>query len=112
MAEGRWGPAVTSDYVVAEGLTFVRRKIRRREAEEALLDVVFGRPGAPPLIAAVVRVHGGRFAAALDWFRRTSNRRLSFVDCTTLAVLESARIRHLATFDRGFAGLVPIVGAA
>lgn len=106
---GEWKGVHTSDYVIAEALNFVRAKIRRREAADALLDLIFGRPDTPPLVTSVLRVHSARFAAALELYRRNFDRGLSFTDWTTITAMEGEGIDQLATFDGGFRGLVPLV---
>lgn len=105
-----WNTVHTSDYVVAETLNFLRRKIRNREAELAALDILFGRSDAPPAFTHVHRLHSGRFAQTLDRFGQQLGRRLSFTDCSTLVLLDELRIPQLATFDRRFEGLIALVG--
>jgi predicted nucleic acid-binding protein len=46
------------------------------------------------------------FGKAIFLFRRHFGRRLSFTDCTTLAVAELNGVNFVASFDRGFDGLV------
>jgi predicted nucleic acid-binding protein len=50
------------------------------------------------------------FAEALGLLRRHRERRLSFTDCTSMAVMAAAGIAAIATFDKGFDGLVARVG--
>lgn len=109
IADGEWSGVYVSDFVVAEALNFVRAKIRKKEAEVALLSPIFGGPGRPPVVTEVVRVHGSRFAAALDLFHTRFDRGLSYTDCTTLEIMTEMELRTLATFDKGFRGLVDIV---
>lgn len=83
--------------------------MHRRDVAEALLGVVFGRPGVTPAVREVFRVHGTVFAAALDGYRRRWKAGLSFTDWTTLALMEAHRIDALATFDAGFEPWVRVV---
>ena len=107
--EREWSSVHTSDYVVAEALNFAQGRLHSKRAAEALLDVVFGRPGARPIVQSVLRVHSGRFASALERYRKRFDDGLSFTDCTTLVVMHDERIKQLATFDAGFRGLVDVV---
>lgn len=109
LQEGAWSSAHTSDYVVAEALNYARSRLRRREAERAILRLVFGAHDFPPLTPEVFRVHGGRFAKALQLYERYFDRGLSFTDATSLVLVEERRLGFLATTDRGFAGLVPVL---
>lgn len=104
--DGRFTEVFTSDYVLAEAWNFIRMKIRRREAAEAVSRLAFGEPNAPPLVTDVLRVHGHRFAAALIHYRKEFDRGLSFTDWTTVVLMDDDRIETIATFDNGFTGLV------
>jgi predicted nucleic acid-binding protein len=46
------------------------------------------------------------FERAWGYFQLLHSRRLSFTDCVSLAVLEELRIDYIASFDRGFDGVV------
>jgi predicted nucleic acid-binding protein len=106
---GRWSSVHTSDLVLAEALNFLRRKVHRREAERTVLALAFGKPGAPPAVTDVLRVHAGRFAQAVERYERHFDQRLSFTDCSTLVLVEELRPAQVATFDRGFQGLAEVV---
>lgn len=91
--------AHTSDYVVAEALNFVRMKVRRLETAETLLALVFGTDATPPVVASVLRIHGGRFARALELYRTEFRRGLSLTDWTSVVAARDAGIADVATFD-------------
>lgn len=105
---GAHGSASTSDYVLAEGLNFIRRKVRRPEVAGDFLALAFGSRGMAPLVRPLLRVHGTRFAAALDRYQREFERGLSFTDWTSIVLMEEERIGTIATFDDGFRGLVKV----
>jgi uncharacterized protein len=109
IGEGRWGRVATSDYVVAEALNFVRRKVRRMEALEAVVALAVGAPWARPVVTDLARVHAGRFAASWDAMRRHHDRGLSFTDCTSLVLCQELGLGTIATYDRGFGGLLDVV---
>lgn len=104
-----WRSAQTSDHVVAEGLNFIRQKVRRRKVSEDFVGLVFGHDGKVPVVDDVLRVHSGRFAAALERYRAEFDRGLSFTDWTSVVLVEEEGIDAIATFDRGFKGLVDVV---
>lgn len=109
LADGEWPSAHTSDHVIAEALNFIRMKVKRRDAADAVLRIAFGTDDSPPILDSVVRIHGGLFAAALDRYRRDFDRGLSLTDWTTVVATRETGPCALATFDRGFRGLVPLV---
>lgn len=104
-----WESVYTSDFVVAEALNYVARKIRRREAADLVLALAFGADDAPAFVSSVVRIHGGRFAAAVELLRSKFARGLSLTDWTSVVAMEEMRIGHIATFDGGFKGLATVV---
>ncbi len=110
IGSGQWSSAVTSDYVVTEACNFLRMKAKRREAVEGLMAILFGTAHAPPAVSTILRIHGGRFASALERFRDDFERGLSLTDWTTIVAMQEAGITDLATFDRGFHGLVDVMG--
>jgi predicted nucleic acid-binding protein len=109
VARGELGAAHTSDYVVAEGLNYLRARVRRREPEEALLALALGSEDGPPIVATLHRIHTMRFARATTLYRKHASRGLSFTDCTTLALASERGLDQIATFDRGFRGLVGVL---
>jgi len=104
----RWRGFHTSDYVLAEGLNFIRQKVRRKDAADSFLALAFGTNEDPPIVDEVLRVHGGRFAAALQRYRDEFDRGLSFTDWTSVVLMEEERLGAIATFDRGFHGIVDV----
>ncbi|MHB8586544.1 MAG: type II toxin-antitoxin system VapC family toxin [Thermoplasmatota archaeon] len=109
--EGTYGAVLTSDFIVAEALNFVQARIRNKSAIDQLLAPIFGTKERMPIVRDVLRVHSGRFAAALDLFRRHFAKGLSFTDCSTLALALETPGTYVATFDGGFRGLVPMAEA-
>ncbi|MHB8586717.1 MAG: type II toxin-antitoxin system VapC family toxin [Thermoplasmatota archaeon] len=110
LGDGEWAGAYTSDYVLAEAWNFLRRKVKRKEPCESLYKLAFGSADARPAFASILRIHGGLFARALTRYREEFDRGLSLTDWTTVVAMEESAIDMLATFDRGFEGLVPTTG--
>ncbi|MGQ0534981.1 MAG: type II toxin-antitoxin system VapC family toxin [Methanobacteriota archaeon] len=112
LGDGEWTSAFTTDYVLAEAFNFLRRKVRRRATAEALVSLVFGADDFVPVVASVLRVHSGRFARALERYRREHDRGLSLTDWTSVATMQDAGIAMIATFDAAFRGVVEVVDGA
>jgi uncharacterized protein len=106
---GEWSAVHTSDHVVAETLNFIQARIGRKDAAEAFLDAVFGRSDAPPVVTSVLRIHSGRFAAAVERYRKHFDAGLSLTDCSSLVVMGEERIKQIATFDAGFRAFADVV---
>ena len=107
--QGEWSAVHTSDYVVAEALNFIQARIGRKDAAEAIIDPLFGRAEAPPVVTSIIRIHSGRFATALERYRKHFDAGLSFTDCTSLVAMADERIKQIATFDAGFRAFADVV---
>lgn len=97
---GRAEQILTSDLVLGETWTFLRRKDSHRTAL-ALLDRVDALVSAQRLV--VHRVTEDQEAAAWDWLRRHDEREYSFVDATSFRVMRDRRLREALAFDQDFA---------
>ncbi len=102
---GEWGLPLSTDFVLDEGLTLLRRRPGRVALSQAFADYFLGstdrrpavqlRTTTPTLLREAVRIHFERY-----------DRALSFTDATLVAHVQETR-GVLASFDRGFDGLVP-----
>lgn len=105
--EGPWGAPFVTDFVLDEALTLVMARGLPLEAVDRLLALVGQAvvPGGPaPVMLA--RVSDRSFRAAFPLFRRHFRRGLSFTDCTTIATMDERGADVIASFDKGFDGLV------
>jgi len=91
---------LTSNLVVGETWTFLRRKDGHRSAV-AYLDRVGALEEQGRL--TVHRVTSDQEAAAWAWLRRHDERVYSFVDATSFAVMRTRRLREALAFDQDFA---------
>lgn len=91
------GPLVTSDTVVAETWTYLRRKAGHQRAF-AWLDRVRAAPGI-----LVETVDDELEAEAWAWLRVHDERPYSFVDATSFALMRRRRITDALAFDGDFA---------
>jgi uncharacterized protein len=91
------GPLLTTNLVVGETWTFLRRRLHH-DAAVLFLD----RAEAADRLA-VVRVGEPEEAEAWRWLRRRDERPYSFVDATSFAVMRRRRIREALAFDGDFA---------
>lgn len=104
-----WQGVYTSDYVVAEVLNLLRTRVGVPDIEERALRLLLGRPGQGSILAGLIRIDPALFALSVERFRQWRDQGLSFTDCTSLVAMDEARVRCIATFDAGFAGLAEVV---
>jgi uncharacterized protein len=99
-ALGRAEQVLTSNLVVGETWTFLRRRDSHRTAV-AFLDRVDALIKADRLV--VHRVTEAQEAAAWEWLRRHDERVYSSVDATSFRVMRDRRLREALAFDQDFA---------
>jgi len=91
------GPVLTTNHVLGETWTFMRR--RRGHADA--LRVIDAVRSSPRVTA--VRVPQGVEDEAWRWLRRHDERELSFVDATSFAMMRRQRLNEALAFDGDFA---------
>jgi predicted nucleic acid-binding protein len=87
---------LTSNYVVAEAITAVRRLASHKRATglgEALLES-----------RALHRIYINELLEQAAWalFKQYDDQEFSFTDCTSFAVMRAEKIKKAFTFDRDF----------
>jgi uncharacterized protein len=97
---GRGEQVLTSNLVVGETWTFLRRKDSHRSAV-SYLDRVNALTAAGRLV--MHRVTEEQEAAAWEWLRRHDERVYSFVDATSFRTMRDRRLREALAFDQDFA---------
>ncbi|MBI4730428.1 MAG: PIN domain-containing protein [Acidobacteria bacterium] len=95
--EAGTGSLLTSDLILGETWTFLRRRAGHRHALEFL-------EAAASLPALTVRhVDEDLVSEAWRWLRRHDERPYSFVDATSFATMRRLRLREALAFDGDFA---------
>jgi predicted nucleic acid-binding protein len=97
-------PLLTTNLVVGETWTFLRRRIGHAEAV-GFLEAVDASPRV-----SVVSVEPAAEEAAWQWLRRHDERDYSFVDATSFETMRRSRITEALAFDGDFtaAGFVEV----
>jgi predicted nucleic acid-binding protein len=93
----RAGPLITTNHVLGETWTFLRRAGNHRLAI-GFLDRVLA---LSPLV--IHHVDERLETEAWNWLRRRDEREYSFVDATSFAIMRRLRIREALAFDGDFA---------
>lgn len=101
---GDSGPLLTTNHVVGETWTFLRRRAGH-DAGVAFLDAIEHSPRL-----AIVHVEEPVEAEAKRWLRRHDEREYSFVDAVSFAVMRRRRLVEALAFDGDFsaAGFVEL----
>jgi predicted nucleic acid-binding protein len=96
LARGSHGSLVTSNFVLDEVVTFLRMASDVPTAARLARTVLASKN------VVVAWVDPGTFEAALRLFEGPSDKRWSFTDCTSFAVMGDLGIESAFTFDRNF----------
>src|SRR3990170_8405648 len=107
ISEGEYGAPYLTDYVVDEALTLAWVRTKRPKIVLDLADWLLA-PGAKRRPGRLVFVGEDAFEVAAALHRRHLAR-LSFTDCTSLAVVRALHIDRIATFEAGFDGLAGVL---
>jgi predicted nucleic acid-binding protein len=97
---GRTEQVLTTNLVVGETWTFLRRKDGHRTAL-GFLDRVDALQHGSRL--TVHRTTAGQEEGAWTWLRKHDERTYSFVDATSFQVMRDRRLREALAFDQDFA---------
>jgi predicted nucleic acid-binding protein len=101
-------PLITTNHVIGETWTFLRRRIGHQEAVRFLETATH----SPRL--SITHVDEATEAQARAWLTRHDERAYSFVDATSFAVMRRDRIGEALAFDGDFsaAGFVEVRAAS
>jgi len=91
------GPLISTNHVVGETWTFLRRRAEH-QAAVAFLDAV-----DQSTSVAVIHVESSIEDEARYWLRRHGEREYSFVDAVSFAVMRRRRLTEVLAFDEDFA---------
>ena len=98
------GPLLTSNHVVGETWTWIRRRFGHERAVACIRAV-----RAVPTLT-IVHVDADEEQDAWRWLNRRDEREHSFIDATSFAVMRARRMREALAFDGDFtaAGFVEL----
>jgi predicted nucleic acid-binding protein len=87
---------ITSDYIIDETLTRIRYAVGHREAVE------WGREILASNVVEKLEVGREIFEFAWELFEKYEDKRLSFTDCTSFAIMKKSGVERAFSFDRDF----------
>ena|SRR3989344_2366702 len=95
---GDFGEIVISDYVFDETLTVTL--LKTKDLKKAILV------GENLKVSSkIIRVEEDVFDMSWNIFKEQKNNKLSFTDCTNIAIMRINKIKNIATFDKDFKGI-------
>lgn len=100
--KGDFGRIFTSDYVIDEAVTVA---VARTKTPKLAVDLGMYILESPRITK--LWVGQDSFKQAWEKFVLLKDKRLSFTDCTSIALIEMRAIKQIMSFDCGFDGLVP-----
>lgn len=108
VGSGEWGSPVISEHVIDELFTLIRHRKRSQEVEDAARHLL-PLEGHSSMRLRIAMVGPAGLPPAAELYRRHRDRRLSFTDATHIVLMKRLPVDLLATFDKGFHGLVPVM---
>lgn len=87
---------ITSDYIVDETLTRIRYSVGHKEAVEWGKDILASK------VIEKIEIEGELFRSAWELFRTYDDKKLSFTDCTSFALMKKRGIEKVFSFDEDF----------
>lgn len=108
LLSGAHGEPLSVDWVLGEGLTLIRKRIRDRTIAEHYSSLFHGAKDHMRAPLRTLPTTPDVTEEALETYFREFGRGLSFTDC--VLVVQARRLgASVATFDSGFDGVVPVV---
>lgn len=104
VAEGKHGGAFTTDYIFDEAITTALIRTGKHDiAIELGEDII----GTKVKFVNLIQVDHTIFSAAWKYFKKYLDKKLSFTDCVSIAVVKNYRLNKIISFDRDFDGIIP-----
>ena len=98
---GEFGESFTSDYVFDEAVTVALVRTKNIELAKDMGDYILSSKRIK-----MIFVDGIIFRDAWVLFRRFSEKKMSFTDCTNIAISRNFNIEYISSFDTHFDGLM------
>ncbi len=100
---GKYGKAFTSDYVFDEAVTYALMKTKDIKKALNVGRLILGDDKLPRFLE-ILFVDKVIFNRAWELFLKY--KKLSFTDCTSIALMNEHEIKYIASFDSDFDGIV------
>jgi hypothetical protein len=105
--QGEYGSVFSSDYVFDEMVTLALMRTKNPTIALGAGELLLGNPAKDiPGLVELLHIDNGIFSDSWAIFKRYAGKRLSFTDCTTVALMKREKIDALLSFDHSFDGIV------
>ena len=104
IVNGKHGAAFTTDYIFDEAVTTALVRTGKHEIAVELGNQILG---VKVKFVNMIQVDLTSFSNAWKLFSKYSNKKLSFTDCVSIAVIENYGLNKIVSFDKDFEGIVP-----
>ena len=87
----------TSDYVIDEAITLTKARLNNHQVSVTLAEELLSEKAAK-----IIYVAPDYLPRALEIYKKYSDQKFSFTDCTSFAIMEKLNIEEALAFDRHF----------
>jgi len=100
-----FGSIFTTDFIYDETLTLAMVRTGNKNVVKDISDIMLS-----PRIEMMMMIDGVVLNKAIELFFRLFDKRISFTDATTMAVMQQEHIGKIITFDSHFEGMFEVLG--
>jgi len=87
----------TSDYVIDEAITLTKARLNNHQVSVTLAEELFSGKAAK-----IIYVAPDYLPRALEIYKKYSDQKFSFTDCTSFSIMEKLNFEEALAFDRHF----------
>ena len=104
IAKGKHGTAFTTDYIFDEAVTTALVRTGKHDIAVELGNHILGQNVK---FVNMIQVDLTSFSQAWKLFTKYIDKKLSFTDCVSIAVIDNFGLNKIVSFDKDFDGIVP-----
>ena len=102
--EGKHGIAYTTDYIFDEALTTALMRTGKHELAVELGETILG---VKVKFVNMIQIDHTIFSSGWKLFKKYSDKKLSFTDCISIAMVKDFGLNKIVSFDTDFDGIIP-----
>ena len=102
--EGKQGIAYTTDYIFDESVTTALMRTGNHELAIELGENILG---VKVKFVSIIQIEYTTFSASWELFKKYIDKKLSFTDCVSIAVVNNYGLDKIISFDSDFDGIIP-----
>lgn len=104
IVKGKHGAAFTTDYIFDEAVTTALVRTGKHDIALELGNQILG---VNVKFVNMIQVDLASFSNAWKLFTKYIDKKLSFTDCVSIAVIDNFGLNKIVSFDKDFDGIVP-----